>query len=454
MDAMKIYNCLPVIIQNAACSIEGYRVEKMRYPKDFNRIFTCFCDHDNLKLIDIQKAQVRMLKKLLIHCQINVPYYTELFRKIGFNPHNFNTLKQMEEIPVLTKADVNRDYDMFLAKGADESKLLKIYTGGTTGASLKLLRSSREEANKWAVWWRYRSRLGITRDTVEARFASNQVVPLKQDTPPYWRTNSPGKVIFFSQYHLNRDTVDYYVEELKRQNITWIHGYASVISNLANLMLEKGIKMDVSHITVGAENLYESQRQVIKDAFKTEPFQHYGSTEGAANFSQYPDRKIRIDEDFSYVEFMRKGDKNLIIGTNFYNYVMPFVRYSTGDCAELDQKQDGGFRIISDIIGREGEFVTLKSGAHISAEALDSRVFAYIPHLGGTQIIQNSLDKVIVNIIPLRGFSDTEMKSLRNRLMEMLGTDMEIHISKVKSLEKSKNGKHKLVISELEINSR
>lgn len=66
----------------------------------------------------------------------------------------------------------------------------------------------------------------------------------------------------------------------------------------------------------------------------------------AGNFSQYPDGKIRIDEDFSYVEFVKKDDKNLVEGTTFYNYIMPFVRYSTGDCAELSDKQDGGFRII------------------------------------------------------------------------------------------------------------
>lgn len=449
MDKMKIYNKLPIFAQNIACDVEGYRVEKLRYPKDFDRILAHFCSHDKLGLPDVKKAQIKLLRKLLIHCQENVPYYTELFEKIGFNAYNFSDLKQMEELPVLTKADVNRDYDKFLMKGTDESKLLKILTGGTTGASLKLLKSYREEANKWAVWWRYRYRLGITRDMVEARFASNQIVPLEQKRPPYWRKNNPGKVIFFSQYHLNSETVVDYVKELKRQNVTWIHGYASVISNLANLMLEKELRLEVPHITVGAENLYESQRKAIKAAFKTEPYQHYGNTEGAANFSQYPDGKIRIDEDFSYVEFVKKDDKNLVVGTNFYNYIMPFVRYSTGDCAELSDKQDGGFRIISNIIGREGEYVTLRNGTHISAEALDTRIFAYIPRLGGTQIVQNSLDKLDVNIIPLEGFSEADKNLLKGKMVEIIGTDMEINISEVNELEKSKNGKHRLVISKL-----
>lgn len=444
---MKIYNALPIWGQNFACDFEGYRIERSRYPENFEELLRTFQSHDSMSLEAVQKFQVDKLRKLFIHCQERVPYYTDLFKRIGFKAEKFNSLEQIKELPLLTKTDVNRDYDKFLTRGVKEKDCLVIYTGGTTGESLKELKSNEEEANKWAVWWRYRYRLGIKRDTVEARFASNQVVPTRQDKPPYWRENKPGKVVIYSQYHLNRDTVVDYVEDLKKRHIQWIHGYASIIANLANLMNEKGIKLEITHITVGAENLYESQKKAIKNAFGVEPFQHYGNTEGVANFSQYPDGKIRIDEDFSYVEFEYRDGKNLVVGTNLYNYVMPFIRYSTGDCAELSDEQDGGFRIISNIIGREGEYIVTGSGAHISAEALDSRVFAYIPHLGDVQIRQESVEKIDVNIIPLEGFVSDDECMLENKLKEVVGYDMKLDIHKVSELEKSKNGKHRLVIS-------
>lgn len=94
-------------------------------------------------------------------------------------------------------------------------------------------------------------------------------------------------------------------------------------------------------------------------------------------------------------------------------------------------------------------YVTLRNGTHISAEALDTRIFAYISRLGGTQIVQNSLDKLDVNIIPLEGFSDVDKNLLKAKMVEILGADMEINISKVNELAKSKNGKYQLVISKL-----
>ncbi|MBP3197419.1 MAG: hypothetical protein J6N21_10500, partial [Butyrivibrio sp.] len=201
MDKMKIYNALPIWGQNLACCFEGHRIEKARYPEHFDDLLRTFQSHDSMSLDEVQRFQIDKLRKLLLHCQENVPYYKDLFKHIGFNAENFSSLNQMRELPILTKADVNKEYDKFLSKGVNEKDCLVIYTGGTTGASLKELKSNEEEAYKWAVWWRYRYRLGITRDTVEARFASNQVVPLNQFKPPYWRENKPGKVVMYSQYH-------------------------------------------------------------------------------------------------------------------------------------------------------------------------------------------------------------------------------------------------------------
>lgn len=37
MDFMKVYNKLPILGQNIACSIEGKRIKKNRYNAEFNK---------------------------------------------------------------------------------------------------------------------------------------------------------------------------------------------------------------------------------------------------------------------------------------------------------------------------------------------------------------------------------------------------------------------------------
>ena len=74
-------------------------------------------------------------------------------------------------------------------------------------------------------------------------------------------------------------------------------------------------------------------------------------------------------------------------------------------------------------------------------------MFAYIPLLGDVQIRQESVEKIDVNIIPLEGFVSDDECMLENKLKEVVGYDMKLDIHKVSELEKSKNGKHRLVIS-------
>lgn len=139
MDKMKVYNKLPTPIQNIACSAEGYRIQKYRYPKYFDELLYKFMQHDNLTLEQIRKVQVRKLQKLLVHCQNNVPYYTDLFRKIGFRAEEFDSLSAMEQLPILTKADINRDYDKFIAKNVNKKDLLVGYTGGDDRCKFKAI---------------------------------------------------------------------------------------------------------------------------------------------------------------------------------------------------------------------------------------------------------------------------------------------------------------------------
>ena len=84
--------------------------------------------------------------------------------------------------------------------------------------------------------------------------------------------------------------------------------------------------------------------------------------EGAANFSQGLDGTIRVDEDFCYVEFIANETDCSIVGTPLHYYRMPLIRYSTVYYAELSDKQDGKFRILTSLHLRGSEFVTTNQG--------------------------------------------------------------------------------------------
>ncbi len=103
----------------------------------------------------IKQYQFLKLKKLLIESYQNVPYYSKLFDQISFNPSkDFNSLEDLEKIPVLDKKTVRKTPEEFYNKKIP--KYLTLFTSGSTGNPLKVIVSFYawvvEQAVVWMHW--------------------------------------------------------------------------------------------------------------------------------------------------------------------------------------------------------------------------------------------------------------------------------------------------------------
>src|SRR5262252_1273672 len=84
----------------------------------------------------IEALQLDRLRRLLAHANANVPYYRELFRRIGFSPNDVRRREDLGAIPPLTKEIVRARYDD-LVDPAHRGKNLSKGTSGSTGEPLK-----------------------------------------------------------------------------------------------------------------------------------------------------------------------------------------------------------------------------------------------------------------------------------------------------------------------------
>lgn len=447
MNKMTFYNYLPVWGQNAACSLEGLRIEKDRYGKVFIEKTKDYYISGKLLGDELRNFQNDRLKRIITHCFHTVPYYHQLFKKLSLTPNDFKSTEDLQKLPILTKSEIKRQPDLFISSAIPKNQRYIHDTGGTSGAGLSFWTTHAEDSEQWSVWWRYRNALGITRERWCALFGGKVILPLDHKKAPFWRTNYPGRQIFFSSYHINQDTVVVYADELQKRNITWIHGYPTVIAEFARLLLQKNIFLKLDFVTVGSENLTESHKHVIQKAFGVAPFQHYGLTEGVANFSQDIDGNMRVDEDFSCVEFIKTELGNTIIGTTFTNFAMPLLRYDTGDYGELSEHQDGGFRIVKAVSGRSSEYIKKPDGTILTSAAI-SLIFNSFSEITQGQILQKKDYSLDINLILQSEFDKSRESKLNEKLMERLGPQIRFNVSYVDSLIKTKNGKTKLIITE------
>jgi phenylacetate-CoA ligase len=388
------------------------------------------------------------------HCFGTVPYYTRLAEQYGVRSHDFKEFEDLKQLPVLHKATVQEHYPQLRSRIIPDKHCSIAHTSGTTGGGLRFAATREAIREQWAVWWRYRRWHGIDFDTWCGYFGGRSVVPLSQKNPPFWRYNLPSRQILFSGYHMNEKNLAFYVNLLRKKKPPWLHGYPSLLALLASYLMDKNdtIGYPVQWITVGAENLLPHQLTLIEKAFGVRPRQHYGMAEGVANFSECPLGSLHVDEDFAAVEFVpyEDGSGYKIIGTNFSNLATPLVRYDTGDIAEvLDGACSCGRpgRIVKRIDGRQEDYIVLKNGSKLGRM---DHVFKDMLNIREAQLFQNIPGKLSVRIVkgPLYSMNDEER--LYKELVKRVGNNMDIALAYVNELERSKTGKLRFVVSEIE----
>lgn len=448
-----LYSRLPQLLQHGVCSLEGWRIQKDRFGEPFPALLTEAEKRTFVPVDRVRAYRNQRLHAFVRHCARTIPYYQRRFKELGISPDDVRTLEDLKGLPILTKEEVQEHCPELVSEAIPKREQIITHTSGTTGAGLHFTTTRRAIQEQWATWWRYHRWHGIQPGTWCAHFGGKSVVPVSQTKPPFWRYNYPGRQILFSAYHMSSTSLGYYLGELRRKRPPWLHGYPSLLALLASYILESAADLGykVRWITVGAENLLPQQAELIERAFGVRPRQHYGLAEGAANISECEYGKLHVDEDFSAVEFVPdpNGLGYKVIGTNFTNLAMPFLRYDTEDLVTLSNEtcpcgRPG--RLVASIDGRQEDYVVLKNGARLGRM---DHIFKNMVNIREAQIYQNTPGKIVIYVVRGDRYLKDDEATLLQETRKRVGEETVIAIKYVAKLRRSPTEKLRFVVSEL-----
>jgi phenylacetate-coenzyme A ligase PaaK-like adenylate-forming protein len=453
LDPERIYLTLPVPLQNLACSLVGWRIEHGRYRGQFPEVLRSVESRTFANQEEIEAFRDERLRRFVHFCGRHVPYYRRRFSELGIDWRDVRSLDDLKHLPILTKDEIKEHQEEFTPEGVDLGRKVMVHTGGSTGSGLRFPTTLPALQEQWAVWWRYRRWHGIERRTWCAHFMGRSVVPVSQTRPPFWRYNHPGRQILFSGYHMSRRNLDTYLNELRRKQPPWFHGYPSLLALLADRALESGFDLGYTprSVTIGSENLLEQQSGLIERAFGVRPKEHYGSAEATANFSQCPEGTLHVDEDFAATEFVpsETDDGALVVGTNFTNVATPLIRYSLHDVATISNAacpcgRPG--RTVVSVDGRLEDYIVLKDGTRLGRLG---HIFKDMVAIREAQIFQRVPGEVVVRVVRRPEYDAADEALLLNEARKRLGADTDMRIDYVDAVERSERGKLRMVVSEL-----
>jgi phenylacetate-CoA ligase len=168
-----------------------------------------------------------------------------------------------------------------------------------------------------------------------------------------------------------------------------------------------------------------------------------------------------IFPEYSYAELIKKDQKRFdsdiplyeIVGTTFDNYVMPLIRYRTGDYATIPKNKcrcGKNHNIISSICGRKQEFFVDKSNSLITFIYADVPLWDIKEKINAYQYVQNKPGIVILNIEVNNKFSKCDIKTVEMNLKEIYPR-FDFAIKAVEKIPKNKNGKFRYLIQNMKI---
>jgi phenylacetate-CoA ligase len=248
-------------------------------------------------------------------------------------------------------------------------------------------------------------------------------------------------------------------------NPEFIRGYPSAIYLLARFLEKEGAnKLRLKSIMTIAEKVEDYQRDLFRKVFRCEVYSLYSAREANNIASECSSHHgYHITAENILVEIVDNqgtpvptGQGGRILVTDLFNRAMPFIRYDIGDIGALSDDACScgrGLPILMKLEGRISDFIFPRSGKPIPGLSLNQHFFERLEGVIQWQIVQESYEKVLVELVLDRVYPKLHTDKLKSdiigRYQPILGDDTVIGVEIVDQIPLTVNGKRRYVVSKV-----
>jgi phenylacetate-coenzyme A ligase PaaK-like adenylate-forming protein len=412
-----------------------------------------------------ETRRLAALRALIAKAHAASPFWREWINlTFGDRPDlahfDFETLA---DLPVLTKDILRQAGAAALVQPA--ATLDHASTSGSSGQPLLFWldkdRSPREFAFVNDVWVRTGYRDG------DARCVLRGLLLDDIDQRPFeWEAGL--KELRCSPFAMTEARMDLYLDMIDERGIAYLHGYPSAIEILCRHIWRKGWqpKRPIRGVFPISEPLYGYQRDVIRTALpdaEIAPF--YGLSERVLFASEvqgeedvyafeplYGHAEL-VDEDG--LEVTEPGQRGRIVGTGFLSTGMPFIRYETGDTAELVQCASAAnawrMQVRAITPRRQPEFLVGVEGNRIVTPTIvpvhPDKFFG----VSEFQFYQDTPGRCRIKVVPATGCGAKEAGLFLDEIQQRVGRGIRFELELVSELAGSARGKRPFIDQRLDL---
>ena len=392
------------------------------------------------EMIDYQN---QLIQKLVFHAYNKTLYYRDLMDDLDLSPNDIKTKHDLKKLPVLSKSIIRQNIEELKSNDRYSEKLSEDISGGSTGNVaiiykspyfIQMSRAAGMRNNLLVDWYPADKSVWIWGAPYEHQQARESLI-----TKIGLLLN---RRLLFNAYNYSRKDFPSWVEKIKKFKPKIVYGYASILLEFSEFLIENEISLDsVLKVVSTSETLQE--RDVIEKGFGCDVFDQYGCREILGIGIESGKNEMLIADD---VVALNIGEEGEFLITALHSYGFPLINYKLGDCGVLVESNESEnklpFSKMNLKIGRITDNFLTRDQRTVSGSALGTYISTFKMSVLGYQLIQNDYADFAVKYIPDEGFDFESYKStLANILTEYFGEDVLLHFEQVDTLPVEKSGK-------------
>lgn len=445
----KIYDRVPIFVQNMMCTGAGLKKNKYRYGKTYDAYRAFLREFDTWTLEQQLEYQQEEMRKFLRYTVDNSAYYAKLYE--GIDIDSIRTVEDLKKLPTVDKEMLRANIDTAVTiprKGAIEG-----HTGGTTGKSLIFRFDPKDLECRMAALDHFKARVGFEhRKMRRATFNGKHIIPPKQKKPIFWRYNAACKQMIYSSFHLTEQNIGYYVESLNKYKPHAIDGFFTSMCDVASYIERHNIPLTFKPVAIfpTSETLTKEGRVQLERVFGCKVYDQYASSEGAPFVTECPNQVLHVELASGVFENISEDDTEVLV-TSFTTHGTPLIRYRIGDRMKFAENAscDCGLQgpVVEEIQGRRLDFLYTPEGAKINAGNV-SNLLKNLPNVViRAQFRQSKMDAVTALLEVDEGFEAKHEEMLREEFLHKFGPDMKVDIQIVTEIPREKSGKFRMILN-------
>jgi phenylacetate-CoA ligase len=335
-------------------------------------------------------------------------------------------------------------------------------TGGTSGVPLKVLRSLEAIVFEQATIDRVIQSVGV-----DARTARTAV--LRGDNPrdievspnPECEVINAGRIMTMSANAVTLTSVEHIARSIERFRPELLCAYPSALETLARFLRDEGRTLSIPAVVTSSEVFRPEAWALVQRVLGCRLADYYGQAERIAFAYATAPGEYRFQHAYSRVEFIPYDGQHLprdsqfrlyeIVGTSFWNGLLPIVRYRTGDLVRLPvswgerelEELSLGLRTFPGVLGRQQELLVCPQAVRITGIGCLPRDIHNVLRF---QVVQEDLDEARILVLPGEAFSPADAEVLLANVRTRIPPEVKLTVEIAARLERTPRGKTPLIV--------